>query len=210
MKNLDRKNLNRSSGFTLIEVVVSIGVAMLVLAAFIGIQILVRQSFLFTFNSSVTINQANGGVQQVVRGLREARSAENGSFVLDIVNDQDLAFYTDSDQDGQTERLRFFLDGTELKRGIIEPIGFPITYPVENETIVVMTEYVQNNTSPVFYYYNDDWPQDTTNNPLAVGSRLSDTRFIQIDLRVNADPSRQEAEYSLSPYVQLRNLKDNL
>jgi len=102
------------------------------------------------------------------------------------------------------------LDGTDLKRGVIEPEGFPIEYLPENEAIKVLGKHIQNGSEPIFYYFNEGWPTDTANNPLVEASRLSDTKFIQVSLKVNADPDRPTGEYLLQPYVQLRNLKDNL
>ena len=208
--DINSDNSYRPLGFTLLEVMISLGIVAIILVAFIGIQILVRQSYQFSFNTYVTVNRANSVTEQLVRTIRRARAADNGAYALEVFNDQELAFYADIDNDSQAERVRYFLEGEELKRGVIEPTGFPVTYPSENEAVKVMTEYVRNGSDPVFYYYNRDWPTDTTNNPLPLAQRLNETQFIQVFFKINVNPDRPEGEFVLSPYVQLRNLKDNL
>lgn len=197
-------------GFTYLELLVGLGIVITVIAALVGMQVMLRQSYLFSFNLSAATDRANSVAQDMVRALRGARPSETGAYPLVVLDDQQIVFYSDIDADKRVERVRFFLEGTQQKRGVIEPTDFPVSYPVENETVKVLSEYVQNGTQPVFYYYNGDWPTDTTNNPLPAVSRLSETRFIQLSLTVNADPSRPESDFYLSPYVQLRNLKENL
>ena len=197
-------------GFTLLEVVISLGIVMAIIGAFVTIQVLVNQSFKFTFNTSVTVEHANSVTQKMIRAIRTAQASDNGAYALEVLDDQEIVFYADIDNDLQTERVRYFLDGTEIKQGIIEPTGFPVTYPTEFEAERILTELVQNGADPIFYYYNGDWPTDTTNNPLAPAVRFSDTQFVQISLRINADPDRKTQEFTLAPFVQVRNLKDNL
>lgn len=207
MKKSEKK---LSDGFTFLEVVIGLGIVMAILGAVVGIQIMVRNSYEFTFNTSITVEHANTVSGQMVRIIRNARAADNGAYTLDTVGDQELILYSNIDNDPQTERVRYFLDGTELKRGVIEPTGFPVDYPTGNEVVKILGEHIQNGSDPIFFYYNSDWPTDTVNNPLGTSGRLSDTRFIQISVKVNANPDRTESDFVLAPFAQLRNLKDNL
>lgn len=91
---------------------------------------------------------------------------------------------------------------TELKKGVIKPIGFPPTYPLDQEKVSVITQYVRN-APPIFEYFDEngnkieDYP-----------ARLSNTKVMKVFLVVNVDPNRPPTEYQLESYVQLRNLKN--
>jgi len=200
----------KQTGYTLIEIVMALGIVAFVVMAVIGIQLIVKESQSFSLNTLLTVDHGNGVVTQIARTLRNGRSADNGAFVLETLNDQEVIFYGNSDDDPQTERIHYFLEGASLKRGVIEPTGFPIEYPAGNEKVQVLTEYVVNGDVPIFYYYNGDYPADQTNNPLAPDLRLSQTRFVRIVVTVNADPDNPQGTYQLESFAQIRNLKTNL
>ena len=89
-------------------------------------------------------------------------------------------------------------------------MGYPVTYPLANEKVFVITDKVRNGITPVFTYYNGEWPEDTVNNPLPSPVRLSDTKLMRIYLRLNARANEPEKDYILESYVQVRMLKENL
>ncbi len=198
------------TGYTLIEILMAMGIVMFVIVAVVGIQLIVREAEVFSLNTLLTVDHGNGVVAEMARTMRNSRSADNGAFVLEQLNDQEVIFYGNSDDDDQTERIRYFLEGSNLKQGVIEPTGFPIEYPVGNEQVKILTEYVSNSTTPIFYYYNGDYPADQTNNPLPAAQRLSETTFVKVVVVVNANPDNPQGEYQLESFAQIRNLKSNL
>ncbi|MCH7951949.1 type II secretion system protein [Patescibacteria group bacterium] len=196
--------------FTLIELLLGMGIFVALVAGVIAIQAFLAQSEAFSLSSVLTTENANAALQTAMAELRSARQSENGSFPLEEATDQQITFYSNADNDEDIERVRYFLDGTELKKGTIDPVGFPATYPSASEVVKIVAEHIQNGTDPVFYYYNEDWPTDTTNNPLSTPAPLSQVTLVKISVRVNADPDRPEGELTLEPFVQIRSLKTNL
>ena len=97
-----------------------------------------------------------------------------------------------------------------MSKGIIEPVGFPVSYPPANEKIVEIANNVRNQTLPIFYYYNGDWPQDTVNNPLLPPARVSNTKLIRVYLRLNSEENEPNRDFILESYTQIRMLKENL
>lgn len=93
------------------------------------------------------------------------------------------------------------IQGTELKKGVIKPVGFPSSYPLDQETVLVITSYVRN-APPIFSYFKEN-NQPITDYP----ARLTETKVMKVFLVVNVDPNRSPNEYQLESYVQLRNLK---
>ena len=91
--------------------------------------------------------------------------------------------------------------GNELKKGVIEPVGNPVTYPADQEKISIITSYIRNDP-PIFEYFDKDG-NEITSAPF----RLTDTKLMKIYLVVNVNPNRPPDEFQLESYVQLRNLK---
>ena len=64
-----------------------------------------------------------------------------------------FTFYSDIDSDGVKERVRYFKDNLDFKKGIIEPTGDPLEYVLGNETISTLTGALEN-VDPIFNYYD--------------------------------------------------------
>lgn len=90
----------------------------------------------------------------------------------------------------------------EFKKGMIEPFGDPVSYPLEQEKISILSSYIRN-VPPIFEYFDqngnkiEDYP-----------ARLKDTKLMKVYLVVNADPNRPPQDFELESSVQLRNLKN--
>jgi type II secretory pathway pseudopilin PulG len=93
------------------------------------------------------------------------------------------------------------IQGTEFKKGVIEPVGFPPTYPLEQEAITVLSSYVRN-APPIFEYFDQEG-----NKILDAPARLKDTKLMKVYLMVNVNPNRPPQDFELQSFVQLRNLK---
>ncbi len=204
------KQLNTNSGFSLIELLIGMALFTGLIAVVIAFQSLLSQSEEFGFKTALSIESANASVQTIINELRLAKESENGAYPLEIAQDQEIVFYSNADKDEDIERLRYFLDGSELKKGTINPTGFPATYPSQDETVRIIAQNVTSGTNPIFYYYNQDWPTDQTNNPLATPAPLSQITLVKVSVTVNANPNQPESEISFEPFVQIRSLKSNL
>ncbi len=199
---------NSQTGFTLIEVLVASVIIIVIVGVFSLFATSFFQTYQFSFDKNMAVAEAQDSLRRITRLIREARTSEIGSYPLVTANDQEIIFYGDYDNDGTAERIRFFLSGTTLKQGIIEPVGTPPDYPVESETVQILSDHIRNNATPLFYYYNGDWPGDTQNNPLAPSDRLLKTRLVTFRLLIGITPDSDNIELSSS--AQMRNLKNNL
>lgn len=204
------RKIHKEKGFTLIELLIGMALTSIIALGLLGLQYILTRSQIVSFKSYVNVDDANKAVTSLVREIRNIRPGENAAYPLERAQDQELIFYSDIDFDGQSERVRYTLTGTQLIKGIIEPTGFPATYPAASEKTRVMTSNVRNGSEPIFYYYNGDWPSDTTNNPLDTPVRLSDTKLMKVYLKLNKDENDPTNDFILESYVQLRMLKQNL
>lgn len=196
-------------GFTLIEILIAMALTSILGLGVLSLQVILAQNRLVVWRNYISIEEANSNVSMLVREIRNLRPADNAAYPLERAWDQEIIFYSDIDFDGHSEKVRYSLSGTQLTKGVIEPTGYPATYPSANEKVKVVTQNIRNGANPIFYYYNGDWPQDQVNNPLPTPSRLSDTKLMKVYLELNTedDPSKN---FILESYVQLRMLKQNL
>jgi len=203
------KFTQKESGFTLIEILISVILITILAGAVLSIQFFISQNQISVFRNYLSVEDSNSSVSMFVREVRNAKDAEDGSFSLVSLSDQEIIFYSDYDFDGKVERIRYSLTGTSLTKGVIEPTDPPITYPESAETIKILTNYVRNGTDPVFYYYNKDWPQDIINNPLPLANRLSDTQLVKIALTLNTKAGDPARDYTIESFAQIRLVKEN-
>jgi hypothetical protein len=123
-----------------------------------------------------------------------------------------LTIYSDIEDDGVVEKVHYYLDqaSDQLRVGITNPTSaVPPTYPSGDETTYVLAYYIVNEaTDPIFYYYNDDYPGDTTNNPLSLPTSLANIQLVRIKLLINIDPIKAPNNVYIESFVDLRNLHD--
>lgn len=203
--------INFQKGASLIETIVMVGIFTLVILA---LNVLILQSYRayhYNFQQMTAINEARKGIELMVKEIREARNGDDGSYPLEEAGDFQFIFYSDIDKDVAVERVRYFLDGTNFKKGVVEPNGDPPEYILTNEIVTTISQYVRNSTNtPIFKYYNGDWPGDTINNPLPTLTRLKETKLMHVYLKINVDSGRPPDDFELESDTQIRNLKTNL
>lgn len=196
-------------GVTLIEMLITIAISSILGLGLVSLQYILSQNQVAMTKSYKALDEANFTVSSIVKEIRGARSSDTGAYVINVANDQEFIFYSDIDLDGKTEWVRYYLNNTNLMKEIIKPTGYPPIYDESTKTSSIVSEDVRNNTTPVFYYFNEDWPTDTQNNPLVQDNRLAETKTIKIYLRINEENS-PEKDYILESYAQIRSAKNNL
>jgi hypothetical protein len=204
-------NIKDKKGTSIIEAVVLIFVFALAMTALTSFIINAYRAYNFNFQQIVAINEGRRGIETMVKEIREATYGDDGSYPIFEAGDDQFIFFSDIDRDTLVERVRYFLDGNNLKKGILKPTGDPPQYVLSNETVSFLSVYVRNTSStPIFTYYNGDWPQDTINNPLPTLTRLTDTKLMHVYVIINVDPNRPPDDFILESDTQIRNLKTNL
>lgn len=205
------KNKNKlQRGFTLIEIgIVSVIIVTLGGAA-LGLQYVLGTSQLKAFDSFVTVDDSITTMRQIAQEIRSARYGDNGAFPIELANDNEIIFYSDYDNDGDTEKIRYYMQNTSLIKEIIEPTSNPVTYPAGTEITREISSNIRNNTIPIFYYFNSNYPADTQSNPLSTPADLLQISMVQIFARINTQEASPDTDYVSNIFVHIRNLKDNL
>lgn len=201
------KNLR---GMTLVELMVAI---FIMLIAMEGFTILFLRSWKtngFILETGLASAAASRAVNTAVSELRKVRQGDNGDYPLEAGDDFDLVAYIDIDGDGVTERVHYFLESGQFKRGVREPSATqPVTYASGDGTVTVLASDIANEIGePVFSYYNEDYPGDTVNNPLGTPIAVRDARLAKVRLVINIDPNNAPDDTNIESFVEFRNLND--
>lgn len=136
--------------------------------------------------------------------IRPAATSNTGAYTIGVANVDEFMFYSDTDNDGLYERIRYYFNGLTLERGIIAPTGAPLTYVGPEKISTLITNV---STTSIFYYYDNKYT--------GVGSSLSspiniiDVRMVKIIVSVDKDPNRPPAPLVEETKIFIRSLKDN-
>ena len=190
-------------GLTLLEAVIFLGILILIISAVVATLRYVYRGQRFVFEQADATRSARSGIEQTVRHLREASYADNGAYPIVAMDNTSVTFYSDYDNDGRIERIRYFLDNTYFKRGIIESAGDPPTYNSGSEVVTVISENVRNTAvgTQLFTYY------DRSGAIMSDYSDLDALAFVVVRLVVNLHPERAPDDFELRSSASLRNIR---
>lgn len=191
------------NGFTLIEVIVSISI-------FIVLMLAINFLFVSLYRQQGTnigmiqrINKANTTIDTMGREIREANRAESGYFTLATAGSSTLIFFSDIDEDGLTEKVSYFLDGTDLKKNVVEP-GTDSKYADAGTTSVACMD-VQNGSNPIFTYYDQNYI--ISGEPLTAPIDVLKVRLVGVSLDINSPSKKSSYPLHIETKVQFRNLR---
>lgn len=190
-------------GLTFIETIVWIGIFTMAMVAVVSSLLSFYSTNTYTLEQAQAVSDARRGIDQTVAFIREASLASDGAYPVISIGEHEFAFYSDIDDDPLIERVRFFLDGTKLQRGVVDPSGSPLSYDESTEVVSTVSQNVRNLEQDVttFRYYDEEGDEITP------PDGVSDTRFITIDLVVNVSPDQLPNELTISSSATLRNLR---
>jgi len=206
--NFFKNHQNSKSGFTIIEVLVSIFILTLIGSAVYSFQKDVFSLNRIISDSLVAQDEARRTLKTMTAEIRTASPSSLGAYAIAQTATSSFTFYSNIDNDSFKERVRYFLDGTTLKKGIIKPSGAPLAYNPANETIIDLAHDVTNATTSIFSYYDTNY--DGTTQPLAEPINVSVVRLVKITIIIDRDPTKPPAPITLTTQISTRNLKDNL
>jgi prepilin-type N-terminal cleavage/methylation domain-containing protein len=204
MWGLTRKN---QKGFTLTEILVIVAIFGILALAIGRLQ---RDTKFFSgiFQSQLSaIDEARKILRPFIGEVRSATTSHTGAYTIEDADEDQFIFYSDIDNDGLIERVRYFLEDGTFKKGIIEPSGVPLGYS-GTEQISWVIQHVANTVEPIFEYYDASYEGTTA--PLTQPVTTGQVRLIKITIIIDQDPDALPDPVELTTQVTIRNLKDNL
>lgn len=189
--------------FTVLEVLVWVGTFSLVVSGIAMALLFFYRTSSMTFQESIAITSAQQGVERMMRVLREAAYASNGAYPIVSLSANDIMFYADVDGDAAIERVHYYLSGTSLMRGVLDPAGDPPTYG-GSETVSAISSNVRNIAlgADLFTFYS------TTGSVMTDLAEVDELRFLSASVVVDIDTNRPPEALTIRSSAALRNLID--
>jgi prepilin-type N-terminal cleavage/methylation domain-containing protein len=196
-----------NKGFTLVEVIVVMGVFSVLIFAITALLVSIIQNPKIQLSAMDSIEQA-GSVS--FRFANEIRAAAYGTYPLIEAEDSEIIFYSPiGASQGNINRIRYYISGGVLYKGVIAPVnGF---YDDEDETITPLLSGVSNGAVPLFYYYDETYNGADYTVPLLQPVYVTRVRYVKMNLVVQYRNTNQDfSTFSISAGSAIRILKDNL
>ncbi len=191
--------LNKNQGFSLIEI--SVVITIIMVSAFIATDFISMgfRTAQFTKEQDTAVQIARNSMATIVKEIRGANTSEQGDYPLIVTDDEEVVFFSDIDNDNEFEKIRYYVNGTQLNKAVTEPGPLHDYSGISTNTI--NAEYLNNGSEAVFVYYDETYTETDV---------INEIRLIKVNLKINVTPSVAPNDIYVSSDVNLRNLKDNL
>jgi prepilin-type N-terminal cleavage/methylation domain-containing protein len=199
--------MNLSKGFTLIEILV-------VIAIVSGVAVLIGLFTLDISNFGIFLGDTIGAQQELQQTMNlmliEIRSigpSDSGSYPIAAVASNSFTFFSNIDSDNSFERVRYFLDGTTFKKGVVKASGAPPIYNLATEKISILVNnvLVQPGTN-IFSYYNAKYMGSGSALPFPFP--IASVRMVRVDLTSDRTPQDIQSRVTYSISAKLRNINE--
>lgn len=209
---ISQKNKGSASsnqdGFTLLEILIT----MVIFSLIMGIVVLFARDLFYydnIFSGGLTsYDETRKILQPISSEIRSASPSSLGAYPIETTGNTTFTFFSDINNDGLKEKIRYFLSGTIMMKGVIIPSGNPLQYLSGTESLSEIIHNVRNGSTPIFNYYNSTYNGETP--PLSQPVSVLSVRLVKITLILDANPNRPPAPMTVTTEVSIRNLKDNL
>ncbi len=192
----------------MLEVIISVSIFLLVMGGITALFIFGFRSRAIIMEQLLTQTEGRAIVQNLVNELRSARQSSIGAYSIEKAVNNEIIFFSNIDADSYRERIRYFLDGTDLKKGVTKPTGNPMSYNTSTESVVIIAHDVINPTStPVFKYYDQSYTG--TQDPLTMPVNITQIRIVNVHLIMEEDPNISPEPFVVQAKAEIRNLKNN-
>jgi hypothetical protein len=199
----EKKN---KKGLTLMETLIAIGIFAMIaqLVGWLFIKNLhTNAAILATGKKSIF---AVRSLDKITQNLRKMQTPLTGEAPLVSGEGFSLIFFSDVDNDGQAERVRYFLDEQNFQEGIAEIVGNPPAYAISTESVKKLVGNVVNNsTEPIFFYYAKNSAGDLTSDALSLPEEMSKVASVRINLKVKTNENDDAEIIDFKSFIQLRN-----
>ena len=197
----------KHAGFTLVELLIAITISTVALGLVTYFAIDLSSFGVDLGNRLETERELEMTLRSILVEIRSMGPADNGSYDIALANTNALTFYSDLDGDGKFEQVRYFLDGTTLKKGVTSSQGTPATYPPANENISETVHFMVPGPA-IFTYYGTGDPSTTASlsSPVNIGL----IRLVKIRGTTDRDPILPPLPTTLSVTATIRNLRGDI
>lgn len=205
--SLKLRRAGKNQGFTLVEMTVAIFCFTLIAVGMIGL-----------ISAMLTINRQQSGLLSdqdqarkvafsIMSELRNCQSSSFGAYAIATSTAQELAFYSNIDNDQAIELIDYYTQNGHLYKSVTKPSGGG--YPAAARVTNLVENNVANGANPLFYYYDGNYTgtQAALSQPVDPAS----IRFVSIQLQIfNKAGVNGSNSYTVTASAAIRKLKTNL
>lgn len=193
--------MEREHGFTIVETLVWIAVFTAAMLAIVSALLYFYRANSYAIEQATATASAQRGLEQMMRTIREGAYSSQGAFPIVSIAANDFVFYADIDDDALIERVHYYINETDLMRGVVEATGNPPDY-TGAEAVSVVADYVRNIAQGLttFRYY-DEIGSEITNY-----TNWTAVRFVKVTLAVNVNLVTLPNQLTLNSSAAIRNL----
>lgn len=199
--------LKKQSGFSVIELLITVFVFTMLSMAVYTLFRSISSSNRVLSASITAQDEARKVLKPLVGEVRDATTSSTGTYAIQTATNTEFTFFSNIDTDTQVERIRYFLDGTILKKGVIHPSGSPLAYDTNTEIVTEVIHHMANGATPIFSYYDKNYTG--TQAALSTPVLVSSIRLVKIYVIIDPLGASSPSPTIMTTQVQLRNLKDN-
>lgn len=195
-------------GFSLIEIIIVVAIAssiVLIVSNLSGNISLLNGFVSQELQSKSDISQT---LQIVTTEIRSAGLSANGAYAIVSAATSSFIFYSDVDESGPAERVRYYLASSTIYRGVISATGTPATYPTSTEVVTDMIDSVIIPSSTVLFSYYDS-SYSGTQAAMTSTVDVSPIRLVRISFYADVKPQQSPGPQYFSTLVDIRNLRSN-
>ncbi len=193
-------------GFSLFEVVLAIGIASIVVVVAVRFGAVLSSFGTAIGNQTQTGQEAILGFQVFTTDIRAMNVSSLGAYPLESTATSSLIFYSDVDQDGLFERVRYFFGTSTLQRGIIKPTGNPFVYATSSEIVTTAIQRVAVSKS-IFDYFDSSYTG--SQNPLTSPIDTLAVRIIRPTIVITVGTATSSRQMTFMQTITIRNLRSN-
>ena len=196
--------MNRPStaAFTLIETLVVISITAVVMLALGELTQYFYKTNAYAVEQSQAVNGARLSIENAMADLREASYGADGSYPVAAAATSSVTFYANINSDNAVEKVRYYLSGTTLYRGVTAPGGSPPAYTGQPEATTLVVNNIRNGTTPMFTYF------DASGAELSNSTNVAEIASVRIDVFTDVNPTRAPNIFELVGSATLRNIHD--
>ena len=98
-----------SKGFTFVETIIAVSILLIIMTVAVTSIVVIYRSNAYIWNHAIAVNDARQSINLMAKEIRESRSGDDGSYFIETAGDKEFVFYSDIDNDNQTEKIRYFI-----------------------------------------------------------------------------------------------------
>jgi prepilin-type N-terminal cleavage/methylation domain-containing protein len=197
----------RHGGFTLVEILVAIGILSGIIGLIAAFQVDVFSISGILQSGLDNQNEARKAIGPFVSEVRSASASDLGSYVIRRAQSNDLIFYSDINGDNRKEEIRYYLEDGALLKSVTESNQNPLQYNSDNTKIVQRINHVINEN--IFEYFDSGYDGASTTPAISEPIDISQIRMIKINLTIDSDVNEPPQAVTVTTQASIRNLKDN-